>query len=171
MHRIAASFFALRSSPEGYEGRVLFPPAPGAGHVPERIMVEVELSRIIINERSDQQVIVLKEKEGARAFPILIGIYEATAIDRGIKEYRTPRPLTHDLICSILKGLDVTLKRTVVSDMRNRTFYATLLLEQNGRTLEVDSRPSDAIAISVQLGTPIFVEEKVFDEVLKDEDQ
>ena len=89
----------------------------------------------------------------------------------GIKEYRTPRPLTHDLICSILKGLDVTLKRTVVSDMRNRTFYATLILEQNGRTLEVDSRPSDAIAISVQFGTPIFVEEKVFEEVLKDEEQ
>ncbi|MGO8704771.1 MAG: bifunctional nuclease family protein [Candidatus Brocadiia bacterium] len=134
-------------------------------------MVEVELSRIIINERSDQQVIVLKEKQGQRAFPILIGIYEATAIDRGIKEYRTPRPLTHDLICSILKGLNVTLQRTVVSDMRNRTFYATLILEQNGRTLEVDSRPSDAIAISVQFGTPIFVEEKVFEEVSKDEEQ
>lgn len=134
-------------------------------------MIEVELSRIIINERSDQQVIVLKEKEGQRAFPILIGIYEATAIDRGIKEYRTPRPLTHDLICSILRGLNVTLKRMVVSDMRNRTFYATLVLEQDGRTLEVDSRPSDAIAISVQLGTPIFVEEKVFEEVSKDEEQ
>ena len=131
-------------------------------------MVEVELSRIIINERSDQQVIVLKEKEGQRAFPILIGIYEATAIDRGIKEYRTPRPLTHDLICSILKGLEVTLKRTVVSDMRNRTFYATLVLERDGRTLEVDSRPSDAIAVAVQLGAPIFVEEKVFEEVVKD---
>lgn len=131
-------------------------------------MVEVELTRIIINERSDQQVIVLKEKGGDRQFPILIGIYEATAIDRGIKEYRTPRPLTHDLICSILKGLEVTLKRTVVSDMRNRTFYATLVLERDGRALEVDSRPSDAIAIAVQLGAPIFVEEKVFEEVLKD---
>jgi hypothetical protein len=144
---------------------------PSAGQAPEKTMVEVELSRIIINERSDQQVIVLKEKDGQRAFPILIGIYEATAIDRGIKEYRTPRPLTHDLICSILKGLDVTLKRMIVSDMRNRTFYAMLILEQDGRTLEVDSRPSDAIAIAVQLGAPIFVEEKVFQEVLKDEEQ
>jgi len=134
-------------------------------------MVEVELSRIIINERSDQQVIVLKEKQGQRAFPILIGIYEATAIDRGIKEYRTPRPLTHDLICSILKGLNVTLRRTIVSDMRNHTFFATLILEQDGRSVEVDARPSDAIAISVQLSAPIFVEEKVFDEVLKDEEQ
>jgi hypothetical protein len=134
-------------------------------------MIEVELSRIIINERSDQQVIVLKEKQGQRSFPILIGIYEATAIDRGIKEYRTPRPLTHDLICSILRGLNVTLRRTIVSDMRSHTFYATLVLEQNGRSVEVDARPSDAIAISVQLSAPIFVEEKVFDEVLKDEEQ
>lgn len=130
-------------------------------------MVQVELSRIIINERSEQQVIVLKEKEGERAFPIVIGIYEATAIDRGIKEYRTPRPLTHDLLVSILKSLDVTLDKMVVSDLRNQTFYAKLVLSQNGRKIEVDSRPSDAIAISVLLGAPIFVEEKVIEEVLQ----
>jgi len=99
-------------------------------------MIEVELSRIIINERSDQQVIVLKEKAGQRAFPILIGIYEATAIDRGVKEYRTPRPLTHDLVCAILRGLEVSLERVV----------------------------------AVQLGAPIFVEEKVFDEVIQGQD-
>ena len=130
-------------------------------------MVEVELSRIIINERSEQQVIVLKEKEGTRAFPIMIGIYEATAIDRGVKEYRTPRPLTHDLMCSILRSLDVTLKRTVVSDLRNQTFYAKLVLEHNGRAIEVDARPSDAIAIAVQMGGDLFVEEKVLNEVVK----
>ncbi len=132
-------------------------------------MVEVELSRIIINERSEEQVIVLKEKEGDRAFPILIGIYEATAIDRGIKEYRTPRPLTHDLICSVLKGLGVKLARVIVTDLRNQTFYAKLILLQDGRSIEVDSRPSDAIAIAVQTGAPIFVEEKVLDEVIKSE--
>ena len=132
-------------------------------------MVEMELSRIIINERSDQQVIVLKEKTGERAFPILIGIYEATAIDRGIKEYRTPRPLTHDLIASMLRTLDVTLERVVVNDMRNKTFYAKLVLAQNGRTVEVDSRPSDAIAVAVLFGAPIFVEEKVIDEVVSEQ--
>jgi hypothetical protein len=131
------------------------------------MMIQVELSRIIINERSEQQVIVLKEKEGERAFPIVIGIYEATAIDRGIKEYRTPRPLTHDLLVSVLRSLEVTLERMVVCDLRNQTFYAKLILSQNGRTIEVDSRPSDAIAISVLLGAPIFVEEKVIDEVLQ----
>ncbi len=130
-------------------------------------MVEVELSRIIINERSEEQVIVLKEKGGERAFPILIGIYEATAIDRGAKEYRTPRPLTHDLVCSILRSLDVRLDRIIINDLRNQTFYAKLLLEQNGRTVEVDSRPSDAIAIAVQLSAPIFVEEAVLSEVAR----
>jgi len=133
-------------------------------------MIEVELSRIIINERSDQQVIVLKEKDGQRAFPILIGIYEATAIDRGVKEYRTPRPLTHDLVCAILRGLEAALERVVVSDLRSQTFYAKLMLRQNGKPVEVDSRPSDAIAIAVQLGAPIFVEEKVFDEVIQGQD-
>lgn len=131
-------------------------------------MIEVELSRIIINERSDQQVIVLKEKDGQRAFPILIGIYEATAIDRGVKEYRTPRPLTHDLICAILNGLGVELKGVVVNDLRSQTFYAKLLLGRNGEVVEVDSRPSDAIAVAVQFGAPIFVEEKVFDEVMQE---
>ena len=130
-------------------------------------MLEVELSRIIINERSEQQVIVLKEKEGPRAFPIVIGIYEATAIDRGIKEYRTPRPLTHDLIGGILTALDVRLERVVVNDLRNQTFYAKLILTRNDSAIEVDSRPSDAIAVAVQFGAPIFVEEKVFNEVVQ----
>lgn len=130
-------------------------------------MIEVELSRIIINERSDQQVIVLKEKGGERAFPILIGIYEATAIDRGVKEYRTPRPLTHDLICSLLKSLRVGLDRVVVNDLRSQTFYAKLLLRRDGEVVEIDSRPSDAIAVAVQFGAPIYVEEKVFDEVMQ----
>jgi len=133
-------------------------------------MVEIELSRIIINERSDEQVIVLKEKDGERAFPILIGIYEATAIDRGVKEYRTPRPLTHDLICAILNSLDVTLEYVVVNDLRSQTFYAKLLLKRNDELIEVDSRPSDAIAVAVHFGAPIFVEEKVFDEVIQGQD-
>ena len=128
-------------------------------------MVEVELSRIIINERSEFQVIVLKEKDGQRAFPISIGVYEATAIDRGVKDQRAPRPLTHDLLCSILKALGVQLERVVVNDLRSETFFAKLVLSLNGRIVELDSRPSDAIAIAVQFGAPIFVEEKVLDEV------
>lgn len=130
-------------------------------------MVQVELSRIIINERSDKQVIVLKEKEGPRAFPILISIYEAAAIERGVKDRRHPRPLTHDLISLILKGLEVALERVVVCDLRNDTFYAKLVLLKDGKVIEVDSRPSDAIALAVLQGAPMFVEEKVFSAVTK----
>ena len=130
-------------------------------------MIQVELSRIIINERSDKQVIVLKEKEGPRAFPILISIYEAAAIERGVKERRHPRPLTHDLLCLILKSLEVALERVVVCDLRNDTFYAKLILLKDGKALEVDSRPSDAIALAVLQGAPIFVEEKVLDAIAK----
>ena len=128
-------------------------------------MVEVELTRIIINERSEQQVIVLKEKKGPRAFPIVIGIFEAYAIDRGIKEVRTPRPLTHDLIVGLVRSLNAQLTRVVVSDLRKGTFYAKLVMVHGGKNIEVDSRPSDAIALAVLLGAPIFVEEQILDAV------
>jgi len=128
-------------------------------------MVEMELTRIIISETSDQQHIVLKEKGGVRELPIVIGIYEATAIDRGVKQIQTLRPLTHDLVRSVIGGFGARLERVVISDLRESTFYATLVIAQNGEVVEVDSRPSDAIAVAVQDGTPIFVEEKVLEEV------
>ena len=127
-------------------------------------MVQMELRRIMITETSDQQVIVLKEKGGVREFPILIGIYEATAIDRGVKSIQTPRPLTHDLLHSVLRSLNAELERIVINDLRDSTFHAKLVIRQNGETIEVDSRPSDAIALAVQDGTPIFAEEAVLDE-------
>ena len=130
-------------------------------------MVRMELSRIVIKETTDRQVIVLKDKDGPRTFPIVIGIYEATAIDRGLKEQRTARPLTHDLIGSILKTLDARLERVVVTELRHQTFYAKLVLQENGRAVEVDARPSDAIAVAVQEGAPIYVEEAVLAEVCK----
>lgn len=130
-------------------------------------MVRMELRRIMITETSDQQVIVLKEKGGVREFPILIGIYEATAIDRNVKEIETPRPLTHDLLAAAIRALNGELKRIVVSDLRDGTFYATLVISQNGQMLEVDSRPSDAIALATREKAPIFVEEAVLEEVCK----
>jgi len=129
--------------------------------------VQMELSRIIISENSDQQLIVLKEKNGERSFPIVIGTYEAAAIDRGVKELRTPRPLTHDLLSNVLDSLGVELVRIVISDLRRNTFYAKLVLQRNGETIEVDSRPSDAIALAVVRNAPIFVEEKVLREAAK----
>jgi uncharacterized protein len=129
-------------------------------------MVHMELSRIIINETHDEQVIVLKEVEGERAFPIVIGIWEAVTIDRNVKGKKTPRPMTHDLLESVIRTLDASLDRVIVNDLKDRTFYAKLILRRNGETIEVDSRPSDAIALAVQMKTPIYVEESVLTEVI-----
>ena len=128
-------------------------------------MVPMELSKIIITETSDHQIIVLKEREGQRSFPIVIGLHEAWAIDRAVKGVTTPRPLTHDLISNIIEGLNAGLVKIVINDLRSNTFYAKLVLKQNGATVEIDSRPSDAIAIAMQNNTPIFVAKKVLEEV------
>jgi len=133
-------------------------------------MVPMELSKIIITETSDHQIIVLKEREGQRSFPIVIGLHEAWAIDRAVKGVTTPRPLTHDLISNIIEGLNAGLVKIVINDLRNNTFYAKIVLKQNGAMVEIDSRPSDAIAIAMQNNTPIFVAKKVLEEVCKTED-
>jgi hypothetical protein len=125
----------------------------------------MELSRIIISETNDEQVIVLKEINGERAFPIVIGIWEAVAIDRNLKGKKTPRPMTHDLLENVIQGLDSKLERIVVTELRDRTFYAKLVLRRNGKAVEIDSRPSDAIALAVQMRAPIYVEESVLEEV------
>lgn len=125
--------------------------------------VEVELSRIIINETSDQQIIVLKERHGSRAFPIVIGIVEIFAIDRRLKGIEPPRPMTHDLLASVIEQLGAKVERIVIDDLRNHTFYAKIFLSVNGRTVKVDSRPSDAIALCAAIKAPIFVADHVFD--------
>lgn len=125
--------------------------------------VEVELSRIIINEASDQQVIVLKERNGSRGFPIVIGIVEIFAIDRRLKGLVPPRPMTHDLLEQILTALGAKIEKIVITDLLHHTFYAKICLRYNGQIVEIDSRPSDAIALSVATKSPIFVAEHVFD--------
>ena len=127
--------------------------------------IEVELSKIIINEASDQQVIVLKERYGQRSFPIVIGIVEIFAIDRRLKGITPPRPMTHDLLDSIIQSLGARIERIVVNDLRNHTFYARIVLSLNGKIVEVDSRPSDAIALGAATSAPIFVAEQVFEKI------
>lgn len=130
-------------------------------------MREMQLSRIVIRETSDQQSIFLREKEGNREFPIVIGIFEASAIDRRIREKATARPMTHDLMAATVRALGARLDRVIIADIRDNTFFATLrLIRADGSTADVDSRPSDAIAMAVHLGAPIFVEEKVIDTIL-----
>ena len=127
-------------------------------------MVEAEVSRIIIDEKSQEQVVVLKEKDGQRFLPIVIGINEAAAIRMKFGGFTPPRPLTHDLLKSLIDGLDAKLERVVIDKLENSTFYAKIVLKtQNGLSKSVDARPSDSIALAVRAGSPIFVEEQVLE--------
>ncbi|MBN1795792.1 MAG: bifunctional nuclease family protein [Sedimentisphaerales bacterium] len=125
--------------------------------------IEAELSRIIINEASDQQVIFIKEKNGDRNFPIVIGIVEIFAIDRRLKGIKPPRPMTHDLLAQIIEGLNAKIEKILINDLRHHTFFAKILLRKDGELVEIDSRPSDAIALCVATDAPIFVSDHVFD--------
>ncbi|MBI1904231.1 MAG: bifunctional nuclease family protein [Planctomycetia bacterium] len=132
--------------------------------------VQMELSRIIISEINDQQVIYLKETEGARTFPILIGIFEASMIDRKVKGYPSPRPLTHDLLVGVAESLGGVPHSVIISELKEHIYFAKLRFMKEGEMVEVDARPSDAIAVAVtcQPQLPIFVSEEVLDEVMKD---
>ena len=131
--------------------------------------VEMKLSRIIISEINDSQVICLKEVDGERHFPILIGIFEATSIDRRVKQDRPPRPLTHDLVVSIVEAMGGELDSVVISELRDHTYFANLRIKLDGEIVEIDSRPSDAIAIAVTCDPhlPIYVSEDVLEDVLE----
>jgi uncharacterized protein len=127
--------------------------------------VRMDLARIVISDTSEQQIIVLRERSGTRQFPIVIGLTEAYAIDRRVKSITTPRPLTHDLLGQVIRELNGDLEKIVIHDLRDHTFFAKLVIRQNGKILEVDSRPSDAIALGVAVDTPIYVEESVLRQV------
>ena len=127
----------------------------------------MELARIVINDIGDQQVVFLREIEGDRSFPILIGLFEAGAINRRITEDPPPRPLTHDLLRSTVEQLGGEIEDVVITDLRNHTYFAVLRIRFDGELIEVDSRPSDALAISVHYDPPlpIYVHEDVLAEV------
>jgi bifunctional DNase/RNase len=131
--------------------------------------IPVELTRILITELGEQQVIFLKEVNGPRQFPILIGIHEAVAIDHRLKGVQFPRPMTHDLLAGVIESMGGRLEKIVVTDLRDHTFYATLHIRRGGELIEVDSRPSDAIALGVAKNTPLYVAEHVFDAVINAE--
>ncbi len=130
--------------------------------------VQMELSRIIISEINDQQVIYLKEVDGDRTFPILIGIFEATSIDRRVKQYHSQRPLTHDLLVNVVDSLGGELQDVVISELKDHTYFAKLRVRHDGELVEIDSRPSDAIAVAVTCDPqlPIYVSEEVLNDVL-----
>ncbi len=133
--------------------------------------VQMELRRIIISEVDDHQVIILKEVDGDRSFPIVIGIFEATSIDRRVKGIPSPRPLTHDLIAAVVDQLGGEIQDIVISDLEEHTYFAKLRVRKEGELVEVDCRPSDAIALAVTAKVPIYVNEQVLGEALEEEEE
>ncbi len=129
--------------------------------------VRMNLARIVIQDTSEQQIIFLRECDGDREFPIVIGDAEALAIDRRLKGYKKARPMTHDLLADTIERLGGELEKIVINDLKNHTFYAKLVLRANGEIVEIDSRPSDAIALGVASDAPIFVSEHVLREVCR----
>jgi hypothetical protein len=127
--------------------------------------VRMDLARIVISDTSEQQIIVLREHEGPRQFPIVIGLAEALAIDRRVKNISTPRPLTHDLLAGVIRELNGELEKIVIHDLRDHIFYAKLVIRNHGKLIEVDSRPSDAIALGVASDAVIYVTENVLRQV------
>jgi bifunctional DNase/RNase len=130
------------------------------------VPVQMELRRIIINEIDEQQVIVLKEVEGDRSFPIVIGIFEATSINRRVKGEPSQRPLTHDLVASVVDQMGGEIQDIVISELQEHTYFAKLRIRQDGELIEVDCRPSDAVALAVTARVPIYVNEEVLGEAL-----
>lgn len=127
--------------------------------------VQMTLRRIIISEIHDQQFIELKEVDGSRKFTIVIGFFEATSIDRRVKRQPSQRPLTHDLLLGVIQQLGGELRDVLISALRDHTYFAQLRVMQNGELIEIDSRPSDAIAVAVTADVPIYVAEEVLSEV------
>jgi uncharacterized protein len=125
--------------------------------------VEMKIRGLMMDPVTNMPIVILKDVAGDAVLPIWVGIYEANAIALEIEKVATPRPMTHDLIKNLLTGLDTAVRKVVVNDLREDTFFAVIWLERNGQIISVDSRPSDALAIALRLDCPIFVD----DEVLK----
>ncbi len=131
------------------------------------MLVQMELARIIISDVNEQQVVYLREIEGQRAFPILIGLFEAASINRHVKGEDSPRPLTHDLLRKTIEELGGELQDVVINNLQDHTYFAMLRVKRDGELIEIDSRPSDAIALAVQFKPPlpIYVDDSVLEQV------
>ena len=122
-------------------------------------IVEARVHGLVFEQKSQQHVVVLREAAGERVLPIWIGPGEAMAIQRLLTEQEFPRPLTHDLIALVIEGLKARVTRVVIAELREGTFYASLLVEREASVLSVDARPSDSIAVALRTHAPIFVNE------------
>lgn len=129
----------------------------------ENDMVLMKVEGLVFDPLTNTPIIILKNEDGSRSLPIWVGYPEATAIALEMESVTTPRPMTHDLIKNIINTLKATVNRIVVNDLKNNTFYAVISISINGDTLDVDSRPSDAIAVALRVNAPIYVTANVLD--------
>jgi len=132
-------------------------------------VVEVKINGLAVDAQAKSHVVILKEKDGERVLPIWIGPAEAQAIARELAGQRFQRPLTHDLIASIVEGLKARVTRVVISDLKDNTFFAQLLVEREGAVVVIDARPSDSLAVALRCGADIFVNEKLLSEAAEEE--
>lgn len=130
--------------------------------------VQMDLRRIVTDDVREQYVIYLKETDGIRMFPIVIGLFEVVSIERRVKGVQSPRPLTHDLFCKAVETMGGEVDSVLISDLKEGTYFASVRIKMNGELLDIDSRPSDAIAVAVTAQVPIYVNEDVLAESDKD---
>jgi bifunctional DNase/RNase len=123
--------------------------------------IEMKIRGLMMDPVTNMPIVILKDVNGNAILPIWVGIYEANAIALEIEKVSTPRPMTHDLIKTLLLGLHATVRKVVVNELKEDTFYAMIWLERNGELISVDSRPSDALAVALRLDCPIYVEDSV----------
>jgi uncharacterized protein len=123
--------------------------------------VEMRIRGLMMDPVTNMPIVILRDTGGDAILPIWVGIYEANAIALEIEKVTTPRPMTHDLIKNVLTGLEAGVKKVVVNELKDDTFYAVIWLERDGELISIDSRPSDALALALRLDCPIYVEEQV----------
>ncbi|MEK7329420.1 MAG: bifunctional nuclease family protein [Candidatus Eisenbacteria bacterium] len=124
-------------------------------------VVEARVNGLILEHKTQQNIVILREADGQRILPIWIGPGEAQAIRRILSEEAFPRPLTHDLLVIMLDGLKAKITRAIIADLRENTFFASVIVEREGEVLSVDARPSDSIALALRAKAPIYVNEKL----------
>ena len=130
-----------------------------------RVVIELILSKIKVDETRNEQVIVLKEKDGNRYLPVVIGIAEVNAIKLKLSGIKPPRPLTHDLLISVIESLGAKLQKILIDRLENNTFFAKLYLSvHSAKEILIDARPSDSVALALRAGVPVFVEDAVLQE-------
>jgi uncharacterized protein len=123
--------------------------------------IEMKIRGLMVDPSTNAPIVILKDVQGDTVLPIWVGLYEANAIALEVEKASTPRPMTHDLLKNLVQGLNATVQRVVVTELKNDTFYAVLWLEQDGESVTIDCRPSDALALALRADCPIFVDEDV----------